>query len=201
MGSGSRISGSRKRGFTLVEILVVLAVFTVCSVAVTAIALNYTRLHQRTANAERLGEDLRYAMELIVRLARNRRIDYPALPGSLAAKTSVLPLVDTDGNRLVIQLLPKTNAACAGLNASCLAVSSTAYGTATAVTGKNVNVTRFDVYVTPSVTPFAMSGGAYNNDTQPRVTFVIDATYVATSTKESASIGVQTTIGSRVYVR
>jgi len=197
----SRLRAAERRGFTLVEILVVLAVFTVMSLSVTAISINYTRLHRRTANAERLGEDLRYAIELIVRLARNRRIDYPPLPASLGAKTSALPLIDADGGRLIIQMLPNTDAACVGLNANCLVVTQPLTGVSTAITGKNVHVTRFDVYASPTASPFEMVAGAYNNNTQPRVTFVIDATYVTTSTKESASMGIQTTVGSRVYVR
>jgi hypothetical protein len=180
--------------------LVVVAIFIVVSVAITATSVNLTRLHRRTANAERLGEDLRFSLELLVRLARNRRIVYPALPATLPVKSSSLTLVDANGSSIAVQTFPRTDAACAGLNAACLAVNVPAYGW-TAITGKNVNVTKFDVYVTPQADPFQLSGGAYANNLQPRVTFVVDASYMTTSTKEAASLGVQTTVSSRVYVR
>ncbi len=180
--------------------LVVVAIFIVVSVAITATSVNLTRLHRRTANAERLGEDLRFSLELLVRLARNRRISYPTLPATLPVKGTSLTLVDANGTPISVGVLPKTDPACAGLNANCLAVTSTSFGW-TAVTGKNINVDRFDVYVTPQADPFQLVNGAYANSQQPRVTFVIDASTVTTSTKEAASLGVQTTVSSRIYVR
>jgi prepilin-type N-terminal cleavage/methylation domain-containing protein len=189
-----------RRGFTLVEMLVVVSIFITASVAIVATSVNLTRLHRRAANGERLGEDLRYTMELLVRLTRNRRIVYPTLPGTLPAKTSQLTLLDTNGVSLTVKLFPKSNSACGGLNANCLAIDP-GTGVYTALSGKNVNMSRFDVYVQPTSDPFQLSGGAYVSNLQPRVTFVVDANYVTTSTKEAASLGVQTTVSSRVYVR
>lgn len=182
--------------------LVVVSIFITASVAIVATSVNLTRLHRRASNGERLGEDLRYTMELLVRLARNRRVVYPTLPSTLSAKTSSLTLIDSNGSTLIVTLLPKSNTVCGGLNANCLAIDPTGTGTNyTALSGKNVNISRFDVYVQPTSDPFQLSAGAYVSNLQPRVTFVIDANYVTTSTKEAASLGVQTTVSSRVYVR
>lgn len=191
------------RGFTVVELLVVVAIFAIASISIVSTYINFTRLHRRVANAETLGQDLRFTMELLVRAARNNTVVYPALPGSLSAPVGTLNLVSSTGNRVSFRRwrYNEIGSPCIPLAADCLALSLDSGATWTAMTGKNVNVDRFDVYVTPLQNPFEAVGFTYNNNNQPRVTIVMDATYKNVAAQEQAKLSVQTSVSSRVYVR
>jgi hypothetical protein len=165
--------------------------------------VNFTRLHRRVANAEYLGEEVRFAMEFMTRLARNNIINYPNLPTAIDSPTTTLSMESlTSATTTIIRQFTSNSNVCAGLNGSCLAFSQNGGTTWASITGKNVNVTHFSVQVKPTLNPFEQVGvGGYNNNEQPRVTFLIDAMYPATSTVERATISVQTTVSNRVYLR
>ena len=185
----------------MTEMLVVVTIFSIASLTIAATHINFTKLHRRTANAEALGEDLRFVSELLVRLGRNHTVAYPALPNAITATSSISLISSTDGSVILVERFPSASSVCSGLSAACLGLSQDGGGTWAPITGKNVNVDRFNVYVTPDTSPFEPVGiGSYDNDTQPRITFVIDATYIA-PTLESASLSLQTTVTSRVYER
>ncbi len=84
---------------------------------------------------------------------------------------------------------------------ACLLLSTDSGVTWAPVSGKRVNVERFDAYVRPSASPFLIVGPAYPNDTQPFVTFSVKMTYVADRAKENETLQTQTTVSSRVYQR
>lgn len=191
-----------RRGFSAIEMLVVTAIFAVASLTVAATYVNFTRLHRHAANAEALGEDMRFVGELLVRSARNNTPVYPNLPATLPSPTSSLSLASLSSTSTVqFRQYATTSAPCVGLNATCLAVSVN-NGAWTPITGKNISVNSFKVYVTPTANPFQQTGvGTYNNNNQPRVTFSIDAFYNASSTVEQAALSLQTTVDSRIYVR
>lgn len=199
----ARVLGFRAHGggFTVMELLVVVLIFALGSLAVSATYINFTRLHRRAANAEALGEELRFVMELVVRAARNNTVEYPSLPGALSLPLAQLNLKNTAGGTTSFTKLPSTDPACAGLGADCLALSFDGGATWTPVSGKNIQIDRFDVYVTPRKNPFQSVGLLYDNDIQPRITFVIDARHLAKSPREIPSLSLQTTVSSRVYLR
>lgn len=194
--------GDNRRGFSAVEMLVVIAIFAVASVTITATYINFSRLHRRVANAEALGEDLRYTAELIVRSARSNTIDYPSLPSSIASPSSTLRLVSLGGSPIWIQRFATSSSVCTGLNVACLGLSTDSGTNWSAITGRNIAINRFDVYITPTQDPFEAVGiGVYSSNDQPRVTFQIDATYLTNNPLESADLRLQTSVSSRLYLR
>lgn len=190
-------------GFTVIELLIVIAIFSIGALSIAATYINFTRLHRRVANAEALGQELRFAMELMVRAARNNTVSYPALPGSLAKPVGTLNLISSTGSTVSFRRwgLTEIGGPCVPLNADCLALSLDSGATWVPITGKNINIDRFDAYVTPLQNPFEAVGLAYNNSNQPRVTFVIDATYKNVVAQEQAKLSIQTSVSSRLYVR
>ena len=196
------VKNHHARGFTVVELLVVVLLFSLGALALSATYINFTRLHRRTANAEALGEELRFAMELMVRAARNNTIVYPSLPAAIPNPSSQIDLVARSGAETSFAVLADTDPACSGLLADCLALSLDGGVTWAPITGKNVQIDRFDVYVHPDKNPFQTTGlGAYDNDEQPRVTYNVEARFLATNPREEVRMTVQTAVGSRLYVR
>jgi hypothetical protein len=184
--------------------LVVVAVFAIGSLALISTYVNFTRLHRRVANGETLGEDMRFTLELLVRAARNNTVSYPSGVTSLTrpvAPPFILKSV-SGSSTIYIQKSLSTDTECSGLSADCLALSLDNGATWTAITGKYVNIDRFNAYVTPLINPFFDTGvGMYNNNSQPRVTFVIDASYKVPGAMDPVTLSVQTSVSSRIYVR
>ena len=73
-------SKNQKNGFTLVEMLIAVTVFSVAAVIIGAIFINSVSIEQRTANYQKLQSNGRYILEKIAKEARGREIKlkYPA---------------------------------------------------------------------------------------------------------------------------
>jgi hypothetical protein len=182
--------------------LIVVAIFAIASLSIAATYINFTRLHRRVANGEVLGEEMRFMTELLVRTARANTVEYPDLPATIVSPTSTLRLLTNGGEPIWIERFATSSSICAGLDAACLGLSTDSGTNWSAISGKYIAINKFDVYITPTANPFEPIGvGIYNNNNQPRVTFAIDATYVAPSTREQASLRLQTSVSSRLYLR
>lgn len=197
----------RKRGvfggFTVVEMLVVLLIFSLGSLAVSSTYINITRLHRRASNAETLGEDLRYMMELLVRSTRNYQVSYATNP--VAYQRNSIDFLNASGNQVSFAWSDASNAVCNGLNAKVGCLTMYVQGVTAAyipLSGKNIDILDFEVYTTPTEDPFTpVSLGVYANDRQPIVTYFIRARYNGKDVREDATLTVQASVESRVYVR
>lgn len=195
--------GFRRSGFTIVEMLVVIVIFSTASVVIAAISINFTHLHRRVANAETLGEELRYMTEFIVRQTRNRAVSYS--PNPLAYQRNRLDLVNGDDELTAFSFASAADAACSGLNVTTGCLAMFEEGTTPSwvpLSGRRIDIKRFIVYTSPISDPFAPIGyGTYANDSQPIVTIFIEAEYRSDNPNESASMTLQTSVSSRVYQR
>ena len=181
------------------EMLIVITLFSFASVILAQIFVSFNRLHRQVSNRALLGQDMRFAMELIVRSARSNQIDYSGQP--LPAKDSVLYLKTPTGV-IAIGPQPGPGIVCQDADITqCLALSIDGGTTWQPITAKRVNVTNFDVYVRPSSTPFVPSGSSYSSNSQPFVTVNLGLQYVAEAARDSVALQAQTTVSSRVYLR
>ncbi len=189
-------------GFSVIEMLVVVAVFSFSILILSQTYLSFIRLSHRTANSSAVQQDMRFVLEYITRMARHTAIEYPVPPGSLDAATSTLVLSRDDQPAWIIKLSDTGDVLCGDLpEVKCLLVSSDAGVNWAPITSKKVNVEKFQILVRPSVTPFVLSGNNYVNNQQPFVTLLIKMTYMAPNDREVVSLEAQTSISSRVYVR
>lgn len=187
----------------MIELLIVLLLFSFGSIAISATYVNLTRLHRRAANAETLGEELRYMTELLVRATRNYRVSYAVNPVSYQ-RTSI-DLLNSSNNLVSFAWSASANAVCNGLNTNTGCLTMYVQGVTasyTPLSGKNIDILDFRVYTTPTADPFTpVSLGVYANNRQPVITYFIRARYNATDPRERAILTVQTSVESRVYVR
>lgn len=203
IGDKSKYGGMRRKanppGFSLIEMLVVVVLFSLAMMIIGQIFASFNRLHRKIANRALLSEDLRFATELLVRAARNQAISYSPAP---LPHDSQLRLVQASGDELIVKRSEVGDAACADLSTVACLLMSTDGGVSWApLTGKRVHVEQFDVYVYPTQSPFAAVGGSYPNNAQPFATFVIQARYMADRLPDQVVGHVQTTVSSRVYLR
>ncbi len=188
----------RNSGFTLVEMMIVVALFSTAAVVLSQIFLGFNRLHHKVANQAILGQDMRFATDYIVQAARNNQIDYSAAP--LVPKDSSLKLITPSGGTMQIAVQPNT--ICGDVDGvSCLAVSMDDGKTWNPLTAKRVNVKQFDVYVRPLSSPFVLVNGTFPSDLQPFVTIHLALEYLASVANERVTITAQTSVSSRIYLR
>ncbi len=145
------MTGDKRRasGLTLIEILIVVMLFSTAAILLAQIFLSFTRLHRKIANTALLAQDTRYAMELMVRETRKKLINYDPVKGYPDAATvsasSILHLVDAQGNTL--DITSRSNPDCGDPTVTnCLALSEKG-GAWNPITGKRVNVKQFRVFV------------------------------------------------------
>lgn len=190
-------------GFTMIELLVVLLLFSIGSITIAATYVNLTRLHRRAANAETLGEELRYMTELIVRATRNYRVSYAVNP--VPYQRTTIDLLNAANNQVSFAWAASSNVVCDGLNTTVGCMTMYVQGVTPSyvpLSGKNIDILNFRVYTTPTADPFTpISLGVYANNRQPVVTYFIRARYNAPDAREQAVLTVQTSVESRVYVR
>jgi len=196
----------RTSGFTLIELLIVTAIFSIALAILAQIFVSFNRLHRKVANAAVLGQDVRFAMELLVREARNDEIDYAAYGGTVPDVSSILKLKKQNGASIWIAKgepgAPPGLPSCEDVTvAACLSLSMDNGVTWTQITSNRVEVETFHVFVRPAVSPFVQNVGGYANNTQPFVTMYLGVMYKADSTKERVTLQSQTSVSSRVYQR
>lgn len=199
-----RPSGASRRGFTLMEMIVVLGLFSIVMVSASDIFLISNRTQRKTLNLERVQSDARYAMEAMVREIRSGAIDYPwyesnGKPIGETGPTDTLAVIDGQGDRIVMYKSDQ----CGDSDAqSCLVVELNG-GDPQVLTPRGVNVFKAAFYIRPNVNPFSFDGstGQYASDVQPRVTISLVVESTSIDPRERAIIYLQTTASSRNFRR
>lgn len=195
--------GFKPKGFTVVELLVVMVLFVISITILTQTYITFIRLSHRTGNAATVQQDMRFVLEYMTRNLRNIPLDYPALPKTFENVTSTLRLKDpAQANAWILTNTIAGDARCGDApDVACLVISTDGGANWAPVTSKHVNVESFKILIRPLANPFALQGNDYTSDQQPFVTVQMKLTYMTNVEKEKVSLATQTTISSRVYVR
>jgi len=189
-----------KQGFTLMEVVVGLALFGVSLIVLTDIYLLSQTAQNRLASETRIQSDARYVMEVIAREVRMNLIDYSAItniPGQ--PYLDYLPLKDLVGNTMVF-VATSSPTYCEPGTTSCLTVKRNNSAWAS-ITPRGVNILRSNFYVYPESDPFRILADGYAASSTPRVTIILVAENITAKTAEKEVQSLQTTVSSRVYKR
>ncbi len=194
-----------RRGFTLVEMLVVVGIFSLIMVAVTGIILSGLRLERRVTGGNQAVEDARRDIQGLVRLVRFSRINYVWYVDqgiNLAAPVATLAIISEQDERLFVRA---GTTSCFGRTLPCLEMSIDTGRSWTPLTASGVAVDDFVFYISPSQNPFVKNanGEFINPPLQPRITIV--GTFRAPGrggrSSEDIVVPVQTTVSLRTYAR
>lgn len=190
---------NEQRGFTLIELVVVLGIFLVAMTAATSIFVSAHKASQRTIALTRTSGDARWVMEKMVDDIRLATVDYASLNLDSEGKTSQLFLRTNEGNTIGYGMPGDTDrAALCGGSAGCVVVFPENSAVPTRITGNTTRVRRLDFYVWPAKDPFVLAsdGRALG---QPRVTIVMDIETIGGKKEEQSHLSLQTTVSTRVY--
>jgi len=190
-----------KTGYTLIELLIVMFIFSVSMGILMQTYVSFIRLSHKTANAAVLQQDARYLMEFITRNVRDQSLDYAS---GITVSSSTLRIKNGDSSYLIIKLASAGDARCSDTSGAACALISSDNGVNWApLTSRFVNVDQMKFYIQPTQTPFEinpMAGNYYNNQ-QPLVTVYLRLTYLAKNVKERVSLEAQTSVSLKSYVR
>lgn len=192
-----------RRGFTLMELLVVMGLFSVTVMIATNIFMLSSRAQRRVLAITAAQADLRYALEAMVREARMGQIDYAAYAasGGVAIPANRLVIKGPSGDQETFFLSNNPTVCPTGIT-KCLAL--TVDGSAPqALTTAGLEIDSLVFYVSPQADPFRAdpASGLYAADEQPTVTIAVRAHTTGVGAQDVMSLNAETTTASRLYVR
>ncbi|HTM68421.1 MAG TPA: prepilin-type N-terminal cleavage/methylation domain-containing protein [Candidatus Binatia bacterium] len=195
------------RGFTLMELLVVLTIFSTVVVSASDIFLLANKSQRKVFGLERSQADARFTIEAIAREVRNDTIDYAYYAGratAMAVPDMELALVDSTNTKIRFETsTAATQSACADAQSRpCLLVTVGA-NPAVAITPKKVAVRVARFYIAPQSDPltYDVTTASYPVNVQPHVTIVLVLESRGDRVGEQSVVYLQTTATNRGYRR
>jgi prepilin-type N-terminal cleavage/methylation domain-containing protein len=191
------------RGLTLMELLVVMGIFSLTVTMTSAIFIQSNRAQRRVLALNAAQADLRFALEAIVREVRGGQIDYATYAGSGGVQVPSDNLIIKSASGSKLKFYAETNpTVCPSGVAKCLAVNVD--GQAQSVTASGITLLNATFYISPQADPFSIdaASGLYKSDAQPLVTIALKIKAPGTAgTVDAAVLSAQTTVASRLYAR
>ena len=191
----------KQKGFTLLEMLVVSAIFVMAMTSMVSIFVQTNRAQKRLANSEKLQADTRYVVELIAREVRTNKIDYAfynGYPGKDMAnqELSYLALRDADNRQTIFHFEENKMKICRFVSELINCSTNSFYD----VTPADISVTSMKFFVTPTSDPFVIYA-VDRPDNQPLVTIALTTQSLTKDLDDPKWIRYQTAISSRYYAR
>jgi prepilin-type N-terminal cleavage/methylation domain-containing protein len=197
---------NNNQGFTLMEILVVLAIFSTFVVISTDLFLTINRVQRQTQVSERLLSESRYILDTIARELRGGQVNYQAYGDPSDPADAIinpgeeLILIGSDASD--IRIKKANNANCPSAASSpCVVISRDNGTTWASMTPLGVKVLDFKFIVSPDRDPFYFDGAAWLADKQPMVTAILKIANTDEISTQYVEISNQTSVSQRFYAR
>lgn len=194
----------QRPGFTLMEMLVSVTIFSLAMTAIAAIFVVSTQAQKRAGSLEKIDQQVKYLLEFFVNSVKQAEIDYSVLnnnPVILSANQYFNFLTTTYqytswrtievGTTHVLQQ-------CKRMDRYCL--TNDPAGDWSDLHSRDLDLPVVTLIVNPLLSPWQTNPdtGGYLSDQQPLITLVLSAKTVKAG---SAPMTWQTTIASRLYKR
>jgi prepilin-type N-terminal cleavage/methylation domain-containing protein len=190
------------RGLTLMELLVVMGIFSLTVGITSSIFLLSNQAQRRVLAITAAQADLRFALEAVVREVRAGFIDYETYEssGGVQVPADSLIIRAASGSRLEFYADDSPSVCPTGV-AQCLAVKVD--GVAQSVTSSGILLEDLTFFISPQTDPFSIDedSGLYKADAQPLVTVAMKVRTQGRRPEDIVTLHAQTTIASRSYVR
>ena len=212
MIGANRLITQRRKAFTVMEGVVVLAIFSMLIVSFSEIYIRSSRGSMETAERSRVQADARTMLESIARAARVSNIDYAtyaangiSLANMATAPVTELDLMNPDANVSYRIKSIGIDAGCWGDGKSfpCAVVSTDGGVNWSPLSPQNSKVVNFNFFLTPSADPFVFNpaNGTYASNASPLITVNLGLQGFALYAGDNWTYSVQTTIAPRYYKR
>ncbi|GEM_PF-6563717 len=199
-------------GFTLIELIVASGVFIIVMTVASGIFIANNQAGERTRTLQKLHGNLNFIFEKMVREIQFGKIDYDAARDENNNPMERIQLKNNSGQKIeyvVSKFIANGDTFCEiGTIGSCVLmgvdmdhdeqIESTEY---TYLTGKEMLLSSFQAYITPSNDPFLEVNGVYASSSQPQVTLLLSMSSPSNRDEPAQRVSLQTTIVSRSYER
>jgi len=186
-----------KKGFTLSEMMVVMVVFSLLSVALSGIFVQFFNVEKRGYADQKLSSDMRFTLEMIAREVRMGNIDYRLTGyygGTVPVPTDTLALLDTSEAQTLFGL---AGTDCETTNDCYVFVRRN--GTDYRITPEELAVNKLIFYISPTADPFTLqAAGTYLANEQPHVVILLEEKDIKTG---DIVLKMQTSVSSKIYKR
>lgn len=189
-------------GFTLMEIVVAMFIFTLASILIAEIFVNIQRAQQRIRDAQEASTNTRYLVDVISREIRFSKIDYPASAIS-NDHSEILNLIDSQNVSVSFKkVVSGVECGFTDNTVSCVQIRRGGdSGIWNTITAPTLSVNALYFYVTPQNDPFPTSITSTTPNIQPQVTIVLHTSSTGPKLENRVSTYLQTTVASRLYAR
>jgi len=185
----------KAQGFTLMEMIVAIGLFSIVSVIVAQLFITFNRTQRKAGISAELQSDMRVMMSQISERIRSGIIDYPAYGGNIVYPVEALHIIDENGVAVTIEKSASAN--CPDAESSpCLTISEDG-GTIYPMSSAEFVVDTVQFYVDPLTDPVPGAGP----DIQPRVTYALGVKSTSNNEVDQQPLYVQATVSSRIYFR
>lgn len=207
---------SVKKGFTFIELVVVVFIFSLLLAGTIDIFIQAQRAQRKVAALEKLQDDARFLMQTITQSFQLGNLDfdcYQRLDGTLglckksidiSEGNDVLGIKTFEGKTILFRHSSLTGPGeCIDANSTpCVMVSDNGAASWTPASSQGVRVDTLRFYISPDKNPFVLNeNNEYVANAQPRVTVVFGAAAQIKGLKDAAKTFIQTTVSSREYKR
>lgn len=184
-----------KSGFTLIEMIVAIALFLVLIIAVSQIFLSVVLVQQKTLDEHRTVQDLQYNLEQMAQEIRLGKIYFEHYSLPLVSAVDDLFLINGD-TRIIFK---KDSSICQPPSENCLVRNVD--GVETVISSPDIDIEKLNFYISPPDSPYRFDEkeAKYKSDKQPVVTILLAGT--AVKGEKQKTISLQTSITSRYYER
>lgn len=193
-----------RAAFTVMEMLVVLTVFSTVAVVVIDIFFTITKAYKSLVATQAVQRDIRFTVQTVVKDIEQGVIDYNYyINNSLLLKnnsTGEVVAVNTlaliDANGLPVRYKTGTSTK----NLPTVMVCRGTCSTWEQLLSDNIQAPLLNFYIVPDTDPFAVTGSVPNK--QPRITMAITGQAVSESIElQQTTFFIQTTVATRTYKR
>ena len=188
-----------QRGFSLIEMLVVMALFLTLMLVVSDIFLSVSLTQRKTLTGQRAMNDLQYNIEQIVQRIRINKIDYDYYTLPIDQPIDKLALINDQGETVLIY---KYNVGCPVEVTSCI-LQKVGNMAPFVISSDNIEIEKLNFYIVPEKSPYDLDEltNKYESDNQPQVIIVVQGKTLALHEEDVKTINLQTTVSSRYYER
>ncbi len=211
--SGKSEESRFQRGFTFIELLVVIFIYSILLAGTVDIFVSAQRAQRKTAALEKLQDDARFLIQTITQSFQAGGLDYSCyqqtgqnlnciqgLPEDTSVGIDILAIKNFEGKTIQFK---QSGDECSDSNSTpCVLVSDDNGNTWVQGSSEGVKVDTLKFYISPFQNPFQLGkDNDYLSSQQPRLTVVFGGTAAVKGFKETANIFIQTTVSSREYKR
>ncbi|MFH2018894.1 MAG: prepilin-type N-terminal cleavage/methylation domain-containing protein [bacterium] len=193
------------KGYTLIEMLVVLAIFSTFVIIAADLFLTVNRVQRETQVSERVLSESRFILETIARDVRAGLIDYkefgnPADPADAIVNPSdELIYINSVSER--VRIKKNTNFCPSSESMPCVTISRNNGATWASMTPLGIKVIDLKFIIQPDQDPFYFNGLNWLSDKQPMITVILTLGSTDEISQKYFEITTQTTISVRGYGR